>query len=104
MTERLSFSSPASSSHALGNQGLEKQESQEEKKKKRWNFEHLLLGPEIYIPASKSCDEGGEEGVWRRDANSTSSEAQILFWVTLLRPSQLAKRHIPVSGHKVTLF
>lgn len=35
MTERLSFSPLASSSHALDNQGLEKQVSQENKNKKK---------------------------------------------------------------------
>lgn len=65
MTERLSFSSPASSSHALDNQGLEKQESQEEKKKKGetlnicyWDQKYISQPPEAVMrEVKKVCEE-----------------------------------------------
>lgn len=67
MTERLSVSMakssfPSSSScSALDNQGLDKQVSQG--KKKKGETLYICHWDQKYIPASRSCDEGSEEGV-----------------------------------------
>lgn len=65
MTERLSFSSPASLSHALNNQGLEKQESQKGKKKKGetlnicyWDQKYISQPPgAVMREVKKVCEE-----------------------------------------------